>query len=281
MALRSNRQRWQRTGQAAIHGVLVLVGILFVLPFLYMFLASFKPALEIIKMPPSFFPKKFTLINYQTIFERLKFWRYFLNSIIVSGSITAIAVFTSSLAGFVFTKFKFPGREVIFVMFLAGLMIPFSIIVMPLFLLVSSAGMQNTYVGLILPMAISPFGIFLMRQFMEGIPNDMVEAAKIDGANNMWIYFRVIVPLAMAGMGAVAVFTFLWSWNQLWWPLMVVSKEAMRTLPLGVAALTFQIAKRYDMIVTGASLAVAPVMVVFVFAQRTLIKGMMLTGLKM
>jgi multiple sugar transport system permease protein len=281
MNTRSARQRWQRTGQAVIHLVLILICLLFVLPFLYMFLASFKPALEIIKMPPTFFPKKFTLINYQTIFERLKFWRYFLNSIITSGSITVLAVFTSSLAGFVFTKFKFPGKEIIFVIFLAGLMIPFSIIVMPMYLFVSATHMQNTYLGLILPLCVSPFGIFLMRQFMEGIPTDMVEAAKIDGANNMWIYTRVIVPLAMAGMGAVAVFTFLWSWNQLWWPLMVISKEAMRTLPLGVAALTFQIAKRYDMIVTGASLAVAPVMVVFVFAQRTLIKGMMLTGLKM
>jgi multiple sugar transport system permease protein len=281
MAVRSARKRWQQTGQVGIHVVLILICAVFVLPFLYMFLASFKPALEIIRMPPSFFPKKFTLINYQTIFERLRFWRYILNSTIVSGSITVIAVFSSSLAGFVFTKFKFPGKEVIFVLFLAGLMIPFAIIVMPMFLFVSATGMQNTYPGLILPLCISPFGIFLMRQFMEGIPNEMVEAARIDGASNMWIYSRVIVPLAMAGMGAVAVFTFLWSWNQLWWPLMVVSKETMRTLPLGVAALTFQIAKRYDMIVTGASLAVFPVMIVFIFAQRTLIKGMMLTGLKM
>jgi multiple sugar transport system permease protein len=277
----SNRQKWQNTGQLFVHLALVIAGVLFVLPFLYMFLASFKPALEIIKIPPTFFPKKFTLINYQTIFERLRFWRYFVNSIIASGSITALAVFTSSIAGFVFTKFKFRGREVIFMLFLAGLMIPFSIIVMPLYLLVSAAGMKNTYFGLILPLCVSPFGIFLMRQFMEGIPNDMVEAARIDGAHNMWIYSKIMVPLSAAGMGAVAVFTFLWSWNQLWWPLMVIDKEAMRTLPLGIAALTFQIAKRYDMIVTGASLAVLPVLVVFIFAQRTLIKGMMLTGLKM
>jgi multiple sugar transport system permease protein len=281
MSPHSARRCRQVAGQVSIHVALVVLGALFVLPFLYMFLASFKPALEIIKMPPTFLPRKFTLVNYATIFERLKFWRYFLNSVITSGSITALAVFSSSLAGFVFTKFKFPGREVIFVLFLAGLMIPFSIIVMPLYLLISKAGMQNSYLGLILPLCVSPFGIFLMRQFMEGIPNDLVEAARMDGANNMWIYSRVIVPLSMAGMGAVAVFTFLWSWNQLWWPLMVVSKEAMRTLPLGIAALTFQIAKRYDMIVTGAALAVAPVMVVFIFAQRTLIKGMMLTGLKM
>jgi len=121
MAVRSARRRWQQTGQVGIHVVLILICAVFVLPFLYMFLASFKPALEIIRMPPSFFPKKFTLINYQTIFERLRFWRYILNSAIVSGSITVIAVFSSSLAGFVFTKFKFPGKEVIFVLFLAGL----------------------------------------------------------------------------------------------------------------------------------------------------------------
>jgi multiple sugar transport system permease protein len=281
MTRRSSRRRRQLAGQFAIHAVLILIAVIFILPFLYMFLASFKPSLEVIKMPPTFFPMKPTLGNYIMIFQRLKFWRYFLNSSIVSASITLIAIITSSLAGFVFTKFKFPGKEVVFILFLAGLMIPFSIIVVPMYLFTSATGMLNTYWGLILPMCVSPFGIFLMRQFMEGIPNDMVEAARMDGANSLWIYYRVIVPLSMAGIGAVAVFTFLWSWNQLWWPLMVVSKEAMRTLPLGVAALTFQIAKRYDMIVTGASLAVFPVMVVFVFAQRTLVKGMMLTGLKM
>lgn len=279
---RTTRHRLRQTlGQAVIHLVLIAVCLAFVVPFLYMFLASFKPSLEIIKMPPTFFPKKFTTVNYVTVFQRLKFLRYVMNSVIVSGAITLIAVATSSLAGFVFTKFRFRGKEAVFVVFIAGLMIPFSIIVMPMYLLVSGAGMQNTYWGLILPMCVSPFGIFLMRQFMEGIPNDMVEAARIDGANSLWIFSRVIVPLSTAGMGAVAVFTFLWSWNQLWWPLMVVSKQAMRTLPLGVAALTFQIAKRYDMIVTGASLAVAPVLLVFIFAQRTLIKGMTLTGLKM
>jgi multiple sugar transport system permease protein len=277
----SKKHRQQAAGQVALHAALIVVGILFVLPFLWMFLSSFKPALEVIKIPPTFFPRKFILGNYQTIFERLKFWRYFVNSILVSGSITLLAVLTSSLAGFVFTKFKFPGKEVIFVIFLAGLMIPFSIIVMPLYLFISNYGMQNSYLGLILPLCVSPFGIFLMRQFMEGIPGDLVEAARMDGANNLWIYYRVIVPLSAAGMGAVAVFTFLWSWNQLWWPLMVISKEALRTLPLGVAALAFQHGKRFEIIVTGASLAVLPVMVVFIFAQRTLVKGMVLTGLKM
>ncbi len=266
--------------QLATHLILVTLSLVFVVPFIWMFLSSFKPALEIIRMPPTFFPEKFTFMNYKTIFERLHFWRYFLNSIIVSMSITIIAMFTSSLAGFVFTKFDFPGRELIFIIFLTGLMIPFAVLVLPMYLLVSKIGLQDSYLGLILPLCVSPFGIFLVRQFMEGIPIEMVEAARIDGASNMWIYFRIMVPLSSAGIGGVGVFTFLWTWNQLWWPLMIISKSDMRTLPLAIAALTFQHAKRYDMIVTGASIAVIPVMIVFAFAQRRLIRGVTLTGMK-
>jgi ABC-type glycerol-3-phosphate transport system permease component len=274
-------KRRSASDQVFIHGILILASLVFVVPFLWMFLSSFKPALEIIKIPPTFFPEKFTLNNYETIFERLHFWRYFLNSVVVSVAITIVAMFTSSLAGFVFTKFDFPGREVIFIVCLAGLMIPFAVIVLPMYLFVSKIGLQNSYLGLILPLCVSPFGIFLMRQFMEGIPMEMIEAARIDGASNMWIYFRIMIPLSSAGIGGVGVFTFLWTWNQLWWPLMIISKQDMRTLPLAIAALTFQHAKRYDMIVTGAAIAIIPVMIVFAFAQRRLIKGVTLTGMKM
>jgi len=274
------RRNLETAGQAVTHVVLVAICLTFVMPFVWMILSSFKPALEIIKIPQTLLPKKWTVLNYKTIFERLQFWRFFLNSLIVCVSVTLIAILTSSLAGFVFTKFKFPGKEAVFIVFLAGLMIPFSIIVIPLYLFISKIGLRNTYLGLILPLCVSPFGIFLMRQFMEGIPMDMIEAARIDGASNLWIFARVMVPLSTAGMGGVGVFTFLWTWNQLWWPLMVVSKAHMRTLALAVAALTFQHAKRYDMVVTGATLAVIPVMLVFIFSQRSLIKGMTLTGMK-
>jgi len=275
-----NRRTRVAIGQASTHLGLAVLALVFAVPFVWMFLSSFKPALEIIRIPPTFWPEKPSFENYETIFTRLKFARYFLNSLIVSASITVIAIFTSSLAGFVFTKFKFPGKELLFVLFIAGLMIPFAIIVLPMYLLVSRMGLQNTFLGLILPLCISPFGIFLMRQFMEGIPMAMVEAARIDGASNLWTYFRVMVPLSKAGMGGVGVFTFLWTWNQLWWPLIIISKADMRTVPLGIAALAFQHAKRYDMIVTGAALAVIPVMIVFAFAQRGVIKGVTLTGLK-
>lgn len=277
----SLKKKRNRRMQVLIHFVLGIISLLFILPFLWMVLSSFKPALEIIRIPPSFFPDSPTIQNYKTIFDRLNFFRFFLNSLIVSVSITITAIFSSSLAGFVFTKFNFRGRELIFMLFLAGLMIPFAILVLPMYLFISKLGLQNTYLGLILPLCINPFGIFLMRQFMEGIPFELIEAARIDGASNMWIYSRIMVPLSAAGIGGVGVFTFLWTWNQLWWPLMVVSKAEMQTLPLAIASLTFQHAKRYDMIVTGAALAVIPVMIVFGFAQRRLVKGMTLTGLKM
>jgi multiple sugar transport system permease protein len=267
-------------GQVVTHLLLVLICLAFVLPFAWMIMSSFKPALEIIKVPQTLLPKKWTLLNFKTIFQRLQFWRFFLNSLIFCVSVTLVAILTSSLAGFVFTKFKFPGKEAFFIVFLSGLMIPFAIIVIPLYLFVSKLGLGNTYLGLILPLAVSPFGIFLMRQFMEGIPMDMIEAARIDGASNLWIYARVMAPLSAAGLGGVGVFTFLWTWNQLWWPLMIISKARMHPLSLAVAALTFQHAKRYDMIVTGASLAVIPVLLVFIFSQRSLIKGMTLTGMK-
>ena len=276
----SRRRNLESAGQVVTHLVLVAICLAFVMPFVWMLLSSFKPALEIIKIPQTLLPKKWTLVNFRTIFQRLQFWRFFLNSLIVCVSVTLIAIFSSSLAGFVFAKFKFAGKEVIFIVFLAGLMIPFSIIVIPLYLFISNLGLENTYLGLVLPICVSPFGIFLMRQFMEGIPMDMIEAARMDGASNLWIFARVIVPLSTAGMGGVGVFTFLWTWNQLWWPLMIISKAKMRPLALAVAALTFQHAKRYDMIVTGATLAVIPVILVFVFAQRSLIKGLTLTGMK-
>jgi multiple sugar transport system permease protein len=250
-----------------------------------MILSSFKTATEIIQIPPSFIPKNFTIGNYKMIIERLHFLRYFLNSVLVSGSITVISMFASSIAGFVFAKFHFRGKEIIFIIFLAGLMIPFAVVVVPLYLFIAKVNWTNTYLGLILPLTVSPFGIpfgvFLMRQFMEGVPTEMIEAARIDGASNMWIYLRVMLPLSTAGLGGVGIFTFLFMYNQLWWPLMVISRESMRTLPLGIAALTYQHIVRYDMIVTGATIAIVPMMVIFAFAQQRLVKGVTLTGLKM
>lgn len=281
----SNKEKKELAGQILSHLGMILIALAFIVPFLWMLLSSFKTATEIIKIPPTFIPKKFTINNYKMIFERLDFLRYFLNSVLIAGAITVFSMFASSIAGFVFSKFKFRGKEVIFVVFLAGMMIPFAVVVIPMYLFIAKVNLLDSYLGVIIPLTVSPFGIpfgtFLMRQFMEGIPIEMIEAARIDGASNFWIYFRIMLPLSGAGLGGVGIFTFLFMYNQLWWPLMVISRQKMRTLPLGIATLTFQQVIRYDMIVTGASIAIVPMMVIFAFAQQRLVKGVTLTGLKM
>jgi multiple sugar transport system permease protein len=165
---------------------------------------------------------------------------------------------------------------------MSGFMIPFATLVIPMYLLTAKIGLTNNYLGLILPFCLSPFGMFLMKQFMEDIPNDYMEAARLDGASELWIYGRIILPLTSAALGGVAIYNFLMTWNQLWWPLMVTSQPAMRTLPLGVAALAQQQGKRYDLLITGASVSVLPIIVLFAVAQKQIVKGLSVSsGLKM
>ncbi|NLJ39386.1 MAG: carbohydrate ABC transporter permease [Candidatus Atribacteria bacterium] len=268
--------------QVKSHAVSIIVALIMIIPFIWMILSSFKPGTEIVRMPPTFFPETFTTKNYVTLFQRLPFGRYFINSIIMSGGITLISMFSSSLLGYVFAKFKFRFKNFFFFLLLSGFMIPFATLVIPMYLFISSIHLTNHYLGLILPFCISPFGIFLMRQFMEDIPNDYMEAARLDGASELWIYSRIILPLTSAALGGVAIYNFLMTWNQLWWPLMVTSQPNMRTLPLGVAALALQQGKRYDLLITGASVSVIPIIILFAIAQKQIIKGLSVSsGLKM
>ena len=268
--------------QVKSHAVSIIVALIMIIPFIWMILSSFKPGTEIVRMPPTFFPETFTTKNYVTLFQRLPFGRYFINSIIMSGGITLISMFSSSFLGYVFAKFKFRFKNFFFFLLLNGFMIPFATLVIPMYLFISSIHLTNHYLGLILPFCISPFGIFLMRQFMEDIPNDYMEAARLDGASELWIYSRIILPLTSAALGGVAIYNFLMTWNQLWWPLMVTSQPNMRTLPLGVAALALQQGKRYDLLITGASVSVIPIIILFAIAQKQIIKGLSVSsGLKM
>ena len=247
-----SKKRIEAQIQIKSHFISIIVSLIMLIPFIWMILSSFKTGTEIVRMPPTFFPENFTLKNYVTLFERLPFGRYFINSIIMSGGITLISMFTSSLLGYVFAKFHFRMKNFFFFLLLSGFMIPFATLVIPMYLLISNFHLTNHYLGLILPFCLSPFGIFLMRQFMEDIPNDYIEAARLDGASEFWIYGRIILPLTSAALGGVAIYNFLTTWNQLWWPLMVTSQPNMRTLPLGVAALALQQGKRYDLLITGA-----------------------------
>jgi multiple sugar transport system permease protein len=262
------------------HVVGLAIAAIMLGPFVWMILSSFKSAREIIKVPPQLLPIHWTLNSYQEILEKLPFPRYYLNSMIVSTSVTAIVVVSSSLLGFVFAKYQFWGKDVCFTLILSTLMVPFAVVVVPLYTLVSRMRMLDSYGGLILPICLSSFGIFLMRQFMEGIPTDLVDAARIDGAGDLWIWARIMVPLSMTATSALAVFTFLWSWNLLWWPVMVINSTEMRTLPLGIVSLAWENGARFDLAIAGASVAIVPVMVLFALAQKTIVRGVALTGMK-
>ncbi len=266
--------------QLVYYIIAVLLMIPMLLPFVWMFLSSFKSSAEIIRIPPTFFPEKPILETYVNVTQRLDFVRYFVNSMIVSTCISAMVLFTSSLCGFLFAKFNFPGKEAIFVAIIATMMIPFAVLVIPLYVLMAQLKWVDTYVGIIVPMFISAFGMFLMRQFMAGISISLLEAAKMDGAGEWWMYWHLAIPLSKSAFSALGIFVFMWSWNNLFWPLIVTASPEMRTLTLGVATLQWEWGIRHDIVVTGAAISVIPVMIVYAFAHKNFVKGLTLTGLK-
>ena len=189
-------------------------------------------------------------------------------------------LFTCSLAGYIFAKFEFPGRDIFFVLLLVTMMVPFPVLLIPSYLIVNKLGLINSLWALIVPSIVSAFGIFLMRQFIAGIPNDLIEAARLDGASEWSIYARIIVPLARPPMAALGIFTFLAAWNDYLWPLIVINDLDKSTLPLALTFFNSQHAQRYDLVMAAAAMAVIPVIIVFVIFQRQIVNALVLAGLK-
>ncbi len=265
----------------ATHCILALAAFIALGAMLWMVLASFKSASEIISMPPTFLPETPTVASYILILGEQAFDRYFLNSIVVAVPSVLLILFTSSIAGFVFAKFEFPAKELIFTIILSTLMVPPAVTLLPLFRLVSNFGWADTYQALIIPVCVSAFGIFLLRQFMEGLPSELLDAGRIDGASNWWIYRHIVLPLSVSALSALAIFSFLANWDSYLWPLVIVYDENMRTLPLGLAHLLgWSSRPRYDLFLTGAVITVVPVIVFYSFFQSRFVRGVTLTGLK-
>jgi multiple sugar transport system permease protein len=263
------------------HLILAFFALVALGGFLWMVLASFKNASEIIRIPPTFLPQTPTLASYGAILTEQSFGRYFANSLLVAVPTVTLILFTSSIAGFVFAKHQFPGKETCFLMILSTLMVPPAVTLLPLFRLVSALNWADTYQALIIPVCVSAFGIFLMRQFIEGIPNELLDAGRIDGANDWWLYTRIILPLAMSPLSALAIFSFLGNWDSYLWPLVIIYAEEMRTLPLGLAFLMGWASRpRYDLFLTGAVITVLPVLLFYAIFQRRFVRGVTLTGLK-
>jgi multiple sugar transport system permease protein len=277
------RLRPQRAmGKSIIYLILILGTVATLLPFVWAVLTSFKSASEIIRIPPTFFPQHWTLQSYQTIFNdpKVPLARFFFNSLLVAGMRVGITLFTSSLAGFIFAKYKFWGRNVVFAYILAQMMIPFQIVMIPSYLILVKLHLIDSLWGLIIPSMVDAFGIFLMRQFIESIPSELMDAARIDGAGEFAIYWRIILPQLGAPLAALGIFTFMATWNDYLWPLIVITTHERRTLPLLLTWYNSAHGTRNDLTMAASVLVLLPILVVYVLFQRWIVRGVALTGFK-
>jgi multiple sugar transport system permease protein len=264
-----------------LHLVLIVGFIVMVIPFVWMILGSFKTTGELRQTPPTWIPENPTLDNYRDLFDRLNFPRYFFNSALVATVVTVGNLLFASMAGYAFAKLEFPGKRVLFVLVLSTLMIPAFVTFMPLFVLVSNLGLANTHAALILPFLATAFGVFLMRQYILGIPDELLDAARIDGAGEYTIFFRVVLPLCGPALATLAVLTFVSQWNSFLWPLVVATTEDMYTLPVALALFaTGQQESNLALQLAGATVVVLPMIVLFFAMQRYVIQGVARTGIK-
>ena len=263
-----------------LHAGLLVAAALAAFPLLWMLSASLMPQGEASGFPPPMLPSAPTLEHYRALFARADMGRYLLNSALVAGSVTALSLFINSLAGYAFAKLRFRGRERIFQTLLAALVIPAQVAMLPLFLEMRALGLVNSYAGVIVPAAASIFGIFLIRQFALSIPDSLLEAARIDGASEFQIYRTVALPLLRPVLVTLALFTFMGSWNDFMWPLIVLTDDDLYTLPVALATLTRERVQDNEFMMAGAVVTTLPVLVVFLALQRQYVRGIMLGGVK-
>ena len=264
-----------------LYAVLGIGLVLVVTPFVWMALGSVKTEGELRANPPTWWPQSPTLDNFRELFTRLDFPQYFTNSVVVAVVVTLGNLVFCSMLGYAFAKLDFVGRTWLFRLVLATLMIPGMVTLVPLFVLVSNLGMVNTYFGLILPFLAGPFGVFLMRQFIQGIPDELIDAGRVDGAGEFRIFARVVMPLCKPALATLAILTFLGSWNNFLWPLVVSSTEDMYTLPVALALVSVgQNSTQYGLLLAGAMVVVVPILIVFFALQKHFVQGLATTGLK-
>lgn len=263
--------------------LVLLAGLLVTLvPFIWVLLTSLKTSSEIIRIPPTFFPENWSLDSYKTIFNdpRLPLGRFYLNSLFVALSRVVITLFTSSLAGYIFAKYKFWGKNLTFGFILAQLMIPFQVVMIPSYLILTKLHLVNSLWGLIIPSMVDAFGIFLMRQFIENIPGELIDAGRIDGASEFHIYWKIVLPQLGAPLATLGIFTFMASWNDYLWPLIVITTHEKRTLPLLLIWYNSQHTTRYDLTMAASVLVLLPILAVYILFQRWIVRGIAMTGFK-
>ena len=264
--------------QILAYALLTLGAVTMVVPFFWMISTSMKTVSEILK--PQFFPSAPTLDNYVTVMTRTLFPTWYLNSLLAATASTLSVAFFDSLVGYVFAKFEFPLKKVFFVLVLMTLMVPTEMLVIPWYIMAVGVKLQDSLLGIVFPGLVTATGVFLMRQSFFAVPDELIDAARIDGMHEFGIFTTIAWPLVKSAVAAVCIFNFLGNWNAFIWPLIVTSKRATMTLPIGLSFFSGEAGSDWHLIMTGATIATVPLLIVFLFFQRQIIKGIALTGIK-
>jgi multiple sugar transport system permease protein len=267
-----------RPGRILAWTLLFIGGVIMVTPLLFMISTSLKDASQVYDL--RVIPEAPTLDNYIEILGDGRFTRWLINSTIVAVIVTLSNVFFDSLVGYTLAKFRFRGRYIVFIAILSTLMIPTEMLVLPWYLMASQFGWIDSYWGIMFPGMMTAFGTFLMKQFFEGVPDDFLEAARIDGLNEFTIWWKIAIPLVTPALSALAIFTFLGNWTAFFWPLIVTTSAELYTLPVGLSSFAVEQSIQWEKIMTGASIATLPTLIIFLFLQRYIVRGVMLAGLK-
>ena len=273
--MKRGRLHWLVAALVAAGGLTVFF------PFFWMAVTSLKTVPEIQRVPLQVAPDAWTnLANYREVFARQPFGRFLLNSALIASVSALSSLVVSSLAGYGFAKFRFPGRDVFFFAIVGILMVPFQSVVVPLYLWVNHLGLLDTYLGILAPDLVSVFGVFLMRQSIEVVPSDYIDAARIDGSGELGIFWRVILPSVKPALATLLIVKFMWTWNELFWPLVVINSPTMKVVTLGLVSFTNMYFIEYNLVTAAAVLSVLPILIIFLVCQRWVVQAVVMSGLK-
>lgn len=263
-----------------LYGFLIVMAVITIMPFVWMVLSSFKTNAEILAYDQKLMPEVFMIENYHRMNATFDFMRFFGNSLFIAITTTVAVAYTSTLCGYVLTKYEFKGRDLLFGLVLATMMLPWAVTIIPRFSMIRSFGWLDSYKALIIPALFSSFGIFMMKQNLEALPNEMLEAAKIDGANEFYIFHKIVIPMARNGISSIAIFQFLWAWEDYLWPYLVISKKEMQVLSVGLRLFDGQYQTDYGALFAAAAISVVPVIIVYLIFQNRFLDGVASSAVK-
>ncbi|HPF17221.1 MAG TPA: carbohydrate ABC transporter permease [Thermotogota bacterium] len=260
--------------------ILSILALLAFIPLYWMVVTAFKEPTLTMKFPPEIFPKNPTLQNFEALFKRRDLFRWTLNSVIVAGTVTITQIFLCAMAGYAIAKKRFPGSKIFFWIYISSMMIPKQVTIVPLYIMVANFGMVDSYGGLILPSIAAPFGVFLMRQFMLSLPNEIIDAARIDGAGEFRTFWKIVLPMSKPALAVLGIFTFVGEWNSFLWPLIVTQSSKMKTLQAGLALIQEEVPMEYAYLMAGATFAAIPMIIVFLSFQKYFLRGVTVGAVK-